>query len=124
MAHPTKKTDETVVNPEVADVATEIGRIKLDTNRALQSVMTDVARVTRAVLAVFEAGPVSDAQRNAILQVRVLLGDADAPGCLHNAGDFRDAEDVLRCALCSEELEGTPENLQPASANETPSQND
>lgn len=77
----------------------------------------------RGVLNIFEAAQPNSAQREAITQVRVLLGDTPAPGCAHDQGEHRTVSDDLICDRCGEVLEkGEP--VAPTSANNQPSQND
>lgn len=85
---------------------------------------SELTEAIRGVLNVFESGTTSQAQLGAIQRVRVIIGDVPAPGCLHDAGDYRDNDDVLRCALCAEDLGAEAAPAAPASANETPSQED
>lgn len=83
--------------------------------------LLNVGELIRGVLGIFEAAQPNSAQREAITQVRVLLGDTPAPGCAHDQGEHRTAEDDLICDKCGDVLEKAPENAGVASHNETAS---
>lgn len=65
---------------------------------------TDVKELIRGVLAVFEANQLNSAQRIAVRNVRVLLGDEAPPVCSHDAGDHFDADDNRLCDACGERI--------------------
>lgn len=71
------------------------------------------AAAVRALIAVFEAGPVNSIQVQALAKVRVALGDIKGAPCTHGRdpdGLYRSAtygeHDRLICDLCGAEVGG------------------
>ena len=60
----------------------------------------------RAILDVFEAGTLNSAQKRAVHNVRVSIGDAEGLGCAHENVAYEEG-DVLVCQDCREVI--TPE---------------
>lgn len=72
-----------------------------------------LADAVRGILEVFEAGQPNSAQVDAIRQVRVLLNDVEAPGCLHNMGYEHDAADNRICYGCGQVIDIDDEDHPP-----------
>ena len=62
-----------------------------------------LTEIIRELLAVFEAGAINSAQRDRILGIRVLLGDA-VERCLHPVSVYEE-DDRLICQACRAVLE-------------------